>query len=81
MPAGRPRIDKYVDADMLLLTRADEVFRTAVPPITPTEAIRRVVRAVHRANKFFREAKPTVTWHEVMTILGEDARWCCDLEG
>ena len=81
MPAGRPRIDKYADADMLLLTRADEVFRTAAPPITPTAAIRRVVRAVHRANKFFREAKPTATWHEVLTTLGEDARWCYDLEG
>src|SRR5262245_29852129 len=46
MPAGRPRIDKYADADMLVLTRADEIFRAATPPITPTEAIREVVSAV-----------------------------------
>jgi hypothetical protein len=46
VPAGRPRIDKFADADMLVLTRADEIFRTGAPPITPTGAIKRVVRAV-----------------------------------
>ena len=51
MPAGRPRIDRYADADMLVLTRADENLRLAVPPITPTKAIQRVVRAVLRANE------------------------------
>ncbi len=46
MPAGRPRIDKYADADMLVLTRADEIFRAAKRGTSPTEAVRRVVRAV-----------------------------------
>ena len=81
MPAGRPRIDRYADADILVLTRADEIFRLAVPPITPTKGIQRVVRAVLRANEKLRAATPTITRREALTPLGEDARWCLDPDG
>ncbi len=73
MPAGRPRIDKYVDVDMLLLTRADEILRAATTRISPTEAIRQAEK--------LRAAKPTITLREALTLLGEDARWCLDLNG
>src|ERR1700730_10137329 len=41
---ARPRENKYEKVDGLLISQADHVYRSAIPPISPTEAIRRVVK-------------------------------------
>jgi hypothetical protein len=46
-------VAKFAAIDYLLILRADLLFRTTLPPVSPTEAIRRVVRGCLRGELTF----------------------------